>query len=274
MRRNDWRDLPDEVRVAVRGHTGTVMDSKAAESGAHSDITAALWTETGPVFIKGVRIDSQSPDYWSLRREVRINPHVRHLAPRLLWHVEAGGWLVAGFEYVEGRHPDYSPDSPDLACLARVVSSLLATPTPEGMSLRVESRWYGVDADLSPLGGDKLLHTDLNPGNLLIADSRVYVIDWGHVTRGADWVELGLLIPWLLQAGHTPAMADDWVSQFPVWYAADDSAVDLFSDVNARKWAAFIMDTPWPWAVRMAHATQQWADYWTARRSGAAGGMP
>ncbi len=265
MRRNDWPDLPTKVRIAVRGHTGEVIRSEPAESGEHSDITATLWAETGPVFIKGVRIDTQAPDYWSLRREVRINQHVTHLAPRLLWHVEAGGWLVAGFEYVRGRHPDYSPDSPDLVYLAGVVNSLYATATPEGMSLRVESRWQHVGVELSPMSGDNLLHTDLNPGNLLITENQVYVIDWGHVTRGADWIEPGLAIPWLLQAGHTAAMADRWMSQFPAWRAADEAAVDVFSQVNAKKWAAFVTDAPVPWAVRMACATQQWADYRAAR---------
>ncbi|MEV6984890.1 hypothetical protein AB0M95_27015 [Sphaerisporangium sp. NPDC051017] len=140
MRRSDWNNLPAEVRALIEGHTGQVTASKPADAGEHSDITATLWTETGPVFIKGVQIEPARPEVWSLRREARISAHVQHLAPRLLWQVEAGGWLVLGLEHIDGRQPDYSPRSPDLEHLAKVVEQLHATPAPAYMTLRVERR--------------------------------------------------------------------------------------------------------------------------------------
>jgi hypothetical protein len=42
-----------------------------------------------------------------------INPHVRAVAPRLLWHEQAVGWDQLAFEYIHGaRHADYSPGFP------------------------------------------------------------------------------------------------------------------------------------------------------------------
>ena len=58
---------------------------------------------------------------WMHRNESKINPYLPAQMPRLHWQVEASGWLMLGFEYVAGRHPDLSPGSPDL-------SSVAATP--------------------------------------------------------------------------------------------------------------------------------------------------
>ncbi|MEV6984889.1 phosphotransferase [Sphaerisporangium sp. NPDC051017] len=106
------------------------------------------------------------------------------------------------------------------------------------------------------------MHADLKAGNLLLTDTgQVYVIDWGHATRGAAWIEQALLFPWLLQAGHSPAMAEGWLSRFPAWQSADGAALNLFADVNAAFWARFIIDKPFPWARRMADATRAWAEW-------------
>ncbi|MEO3809222.1 phosphotransferase [Sphaerisporangium sp. B11E5] len=265
MRRSEWPDLPQQVRAAVQDHTGPVAGSVPVERGEHADFRAVLDAEGGRVFVKGMRTADRTADLVALRREARINPHVTHLAPYVLWEVEAGGWLLAGFEYVAGRHLEYAPGSPDLEHLALVVERLGATPTPAGMTLQVEQRWPD-EPDLSPLAGERhLLHTDLNPGNLLATEAgRVYVVDWGHVTRGAAWLEQGLLIPWLIQAGHAPVQADEWLSRFRAWRTADSAAVDLFSKVNADRWARLAEEGPARWRTAMAEATRAWAEYRTS----------
>ncbi len=269
MRRSDWPDLPDVVRAAVRDHTGPVAGSVPVERGEHADLRAVLDTEAGPVFVKGMRTGQRTADLVALRREARINPHVRHLAPRVQWEVETGGWLLVGFEYVAGRHLEYAPGSPDLEHLALVVERLGATPTPAGMTLRVEQRWPD-EPDLSPLAGERhLLHTDLNPGNLLVTEAgRVYVVDWGHMTRGAAWLEHGLLIPWLLQAGHDPELADEWLRRVPAWRDADPFGVDLFSRVNAAHWMRVHAARPVRWVRMMAATTAVWDVHWERRRRG------
>ncbi|TDD39981.1 hypothetical protein E1287_02050 [Actinomadura sp. KC06] len=124
--------------------------------------------------------------------------------------------LVLGFEHIEGRHADYTPGSPDLEILVKTVQALQSTPCPDVVQMRVERRWTSVTEDVSPMAGTSLLHTDVNAENLLITpDGRAVLVDWAFAARGAAWAELGLLIPWLLKSGHTPAEAADWATQFP-----------------------------------------------------------
>jgi thiamine kinase-like enzyme len=69
----------------------------------------------------------------------------------------------------------------------------LLTP-PEGVSLRrAEQRlahYVASPGVADHFAGDTLLHTDLNPHNLLIAD-RAYLVDWAWATRGAAWLDAG-----------------------------------------------------------------------------------
>jgi Ser/Thr protein kinase RdoA (MazF antagonist) len=138
---------------------------------------------------------------------------------------------------VTGRHADFSPGSGDLAILTKVIHAIQATPCPEAVKMLVERRWQSVAEDVSPMAGAALLHTDLNEDNLIITPAnRAYVVDWAFVARGAAWVELGLLIPWLLKADHSPRETDEWVSQFSSWADADPAHIDLFSAVYVEKW--------------------------------------
>src|SRR5690606_36340037 len=122
-------------------------------------------------------------------------------APRLHWTVEAGGWLVLAFEHVQARHAEYTPGSPDLDILAKIIDSLQAHPLPDVLERkRIERRWESM-GDTTPLAGTTLLHADLNPANVLLGDNdTAYVVDWTFAGRGAAFLELALLIPWLLKA--------------------------------------------------------------------------
>lgn len=266
--RSTWSDLPDEVQDAVQAHTGDVIGVDPASAGNHADIAETLHTSTGRVFIKAARKlpDKDGAEVWSLRNEAAISPYVREFAPRLLWQAEAGGWLALGFEYVDGRHADYTPGSPDLDILARTVHALQATACPEVVRMRVERRWASVVEDVSPMAGTALLHTDVNAENLRITpDGRAVLVDWAFAAHGAPWVELGLLVPWLLKCGHTPAEAADWVAQFPSWTAADPADVDLFSQAFAERWRAHAERNPADWVGLHARLTRRWAEH-RARR--------
>lgn len=262
--RTDWTELPGELRHAIEAQTGPIGRIEPAATGNHADIASTLHTPDGPTFVKAARKlpDTDGPEVRSLRWEAAINPHVTEFAPRLRWQAEAGGWLALGFDHVEGRHADFAPGSPDLAILAKTVHALQATPCPNAVKMRVERRWQTVVEDATPMAGDALLHTDLNEDNLIIApDGRAYVVDWAFVARGAAWVELGLLIPWLLKAGHSPREAAEWVSQFSSWADADQAHIDLFSDAFAAKWKAHNTPDAASWVAQHAALTQQWASY-------------
>jgi Phosphotransferase enzyme family len=265
MGRSDWGNLPAEVRDAVERQAGTVLGSEPAPAGEHSDITATLHTSNGPVFVKGTRTDLDGHDLRSLRREVQIHPHVSQYTPRLLWTVEAGGWLIVGFQRIDSRHGDYSPGSPDLTHLEKVVEGLQSIPCPDIVTRCIENLW-AEHIDTTLTAGDVLLHLDLNPANLLITDDRAYLIDWGWVARGQGWIELATLIQWLIGSGHSPQQAEAWVSRFPAWNTTDPATLDLFATANADRWQSLTADDPPAWAVRLAELTRQWADYRTTCR--------
>ncbi|GLZ12094.1 hypothetical protein Acsp04_23290 [Actinomadura sp. NBRC 104425] len=182
--------------------------------------------------------------------------------PRLLWHAEAGGWLALGFEYVAGRTADYSPGSPDLSVLAKTVHELQATPRPDVVTMPVERRWENLGGDVSPMVGDALLHTDLNPHNLIITPGRrAYVVDWAFASRGAPWVEIGQIIPWMLISGQSPAQAEDWAAQFPSWLDADPADIDLYVTLHEELWRRRYRLRPAPWMPPYLAAIRQWAAY-------------
>jgi Ser/Thr protein kinase RdoA (MazF antagonist) len=144
----------------------------------------------------------------------------------------------------------------------KVVESLQATPCPDVVAMQVERRWESLADDVTPMAGDAMLHTDVNSSNMLITpDGHAYLVDWAFTSQGAAWVELGLLIPWLVKAGHTPAEAAQWVARFPAWSTADPAAIDLFSNVFAERWSRHSAVNPAGWVAEHALLSRQWADY-------------
>lgn len=262
--RSDWTDLPDELRAEIEAKAGPIESIDPAPTGNHADIASTLHGPEGPTFVKAARklADRDGPEVMSLRREAAVNPYVSEFAPRLRFQAEVGEWIVLGFEHVSGRRADFAPGSPDLAILAKTIQAIQATPCPDMVRMVVERRWQSVGKDVSPIAGSALLHTDLNEDNLIITpDGHAFVVDWAFVSRGRAWVELGLLIPWLLKAGHSPREADKWVSQFDSWAGAEPSHIDLFSKVFAEKWRTNSETNPAAWVTEHATLTKQWADY-------------
>jgi hypothetical protein len=262
--RSDWTDLPGEIRKQIEAHSGPIHAIEEAPTGNHADIAATLHTADGPVFVKAARKleGRDGPEVMSLRREAAVNPHVAEFAPRLRWQAEAGGWLALGFEHVDGRRADFTPGSPDLEVLTKTIHAIQNTPCPGVPMLPAERRWQRYTDDPARFGGGALLHTDLNEDNLIITPGgRVYVVDWAFVTRGAAWLELMMLVPWLINAGHSPQAADEWVCQFPSWVQAPPAAVDVFTAGFAAQWRDAAQARPEEWIARHADLTGRWAAY-------------
>lgn len=261
--RGEWTRLPGEILDAITERTGQVRIVQAATGGSNADLAASVTSPAGRTFVKAaakVSPDEDGPRVRALRREAAINPCVPEFAPRLLWTVEAGGWLAVGFEHIRGRHADYSRGSPDLIALTETVHRLQATLCLDAVVMRVERRWEAFALDVSPMAGDALLHTDLNPHNLLItADHRVFVVDWAFASRGAPWVEIGQVVPWLIRAGHRPAEAERWAAQFPSWANADPAAIDLYARLSAERWARFSATHPTSQVPAYLAVAQRWA---------------
>lgn len=259
--RTAWHDLPEGLRAAVQDKTGKVHQAHTISSGLNAAFTARLHTDSGIVFAKGVPTDRAAAQ----RREADINPHVQPIAPRLLWHIDTDGWHVLGFEHLDARPADLSPKSADLPAVAGVLGRLTELALPPIACKRIEQRWAdaaqhtGADADL--LAGNHLLHTDLNPHNLLVTDAGLRVVDWSWPTQGAAWIDTACAALWLIAEGHTPVDAEAWASRVPVWTDATGRALDAFTAINAALWGQIAQADPRPWKLQVHDATTVWAKY-------------
>ena len=253
-----WEDLPDTTRQAVEQYTGPVLSAETVSEGLNSAVAAILTTASGRVFAKGLRADY--PRRWTQDMEALINPYVTTLAPRLLWRVQ-GEWDMLGFDLVEGRHAGYAPGSPDLPLVATTMTALGKIKCPDEPVKNAPHRWreYVADPrDLDWLDGDRLLHTDYNPLNMLISDGRGLLIDWAWPTRGAGWIDPACLIIRLIAAGHTPQSAENVVQDVPAWQAAPSEGLAIFAGACAHMWQEIADANPVDWTNRMAHAARDW----------------
>ncbi|MGH3825429.1 MAG: hypothetical protein ACRDRA_21700 [Pseudonocardiaceae bacterium] len=258
--RTQWDELPTPVREAIESATGPVRDVEQIAAGLNSDIAALLHTPTGRVFIKGLRSDH--PRITTQRREAEINSHVTPIAPHLLWQVDLDGWNILGFEHLDGRPANLAPGSADLPKIADTLRRLGDIEPPDLPLRRFEDRWAGLAADaaLTLLSGEHLLHTDLNPHNILIAE-HARILDWAWPTLGAAWVDPACAALWLIAEGHTPLAAETWAAQIPSWTAASRHGIDAFTTASCRLWEQIAHDDPQPWKLRLHAAAQAWAEH-------------
>lgn len=262
-----WTGLPAAARAAVEAHTGPVVCADTASAGVNSGIAATVTTAATTVFVKGVPADH--PQVRTQRREAAINPYLPAASPRMLWHVEAGGWDLIGYQRLTGRHADYTPGSPDLPLVAHAVNELQNAPCPDIDLKAAEQRWssYAGSSDVSALAGDTLLHTDLAPHNMLIS-GRAHIIDWAWPTRGAAWIDPAVIILRLMEAGHTAAGADTWAREsFPSWASAPAAGVAVFSRASATAWDEIARNDPQDWKKNMARHAHDWVTFWSDRRA-------
>lgn len=258
-----WADLPAAVRAQVEHHTGTIHAATTMSEGKNSAIAAVLDTESGRVFVKGLRVDY--PRRWTQEMEALINPAVAGISPRLLLRHVGEEWDLLVFEAVDGRHANYEPGSPDLPLLVDTMARLGTIPCPDLPPLkRAEQRWstYVSDpAHLRMFEGDALLHTDYAPDNVLISNGRAVLIDWAWPTRGAGWIDPACLVLRLMADGHTAAQAEQVVSHLPAWAAAPREALAAFAQASISLWSEIASNDPSAWTKNMARAAQEWAAF-------------
>jgi hypothetical protein len=263
--RIEFDELPDPVRTAVQARFGVIRSIHAAEAGMNSALAAVLETESaGRVFIKA--LPEEDVSVMSQQREARVSPYVEGISPRLLWHGSVAGWDLITFEVIDrARHADYAPGSPDLSKLAAVMTQLAATPCPKVPMMTAGWRWgaYLDDPqDFALLEGSALLHTDCNTGNVLITDERAWLVDWAWATRGAAFIDLALVLPRLIAAGHSPDDAEAWAAKHPVWQDANPEAITKFASAITRLWNQLAEKDPdAPWRRPMVEAAATWADH-------------
>ncbi|MEU6204112.1 phosphotransferase [Micromonospora musae] len=256
--RSDWAALPQGVTAEIDARVGGIIDVYPAPSGNHAEIASTVTGSADTVFVKAASTDLSVR---SLRYELAATSAVDWYPPAIRWHVQRDGWLVAGAELLHGPHPDLSPGSNDLDLLGVALKGLQATPVPSGLWFTPEGR---LGFAVLGMDGGTLIHSDLNPANLIVTTNGLRIVDWAYATKAAPWVELTLLVQWLIGSGHTAAQAEQWLAQFPAWTTTDPVALDHFASHNASKWSAKSQHSTEKWV----HGLATWTDEWAAHRRG------
>ncbi|WP_250285710.1 hypothetical protein, partial [Frankia sp. CiP1_Cm_nod2] len=233
-----WDSLPDPVREAVGRHLGPVGSAAAVDGGRNNDLTAVVYGEDGPVFVKAVRGVSMRMRW--LRNEVTAGTLAAGIAPAVAFAQDVTAdddWLIVGFEYLPGRSADLTPGSADLPTVGRTLDRLGGLPAPgvAGLHQRWTVRdWWSRLCEIAPdvvsgwdvdvmdrwtarapeaVAGDRLVHTDLHGDQFVIgAGESIHVIDWGWPAAGAEWVDSAFMIIRLVEAGHSPRDAEAWAA--------------------------------------------------------------
>lgn len=257
--RSDWTALPDAVTGRIADLVGEELSVTPAAEGDHADIAATVSGPGGPrVFVKAA---SDEFGVRSLRYELAATTAVGRYAPAVRWHFETDGWLVVATEHLDGPHPDLSPGSPDLALLAAALRDLQETAAPAGNWFTAEGR-CGFRHPAAE--GTTLVHSDLNPANLIVTPAGLRIVDWAWMTRAAAWVEPALLAPWLIGSGHTAEQAEEWLARFPAWHVPGRAVLDAFASHTASRWAARAR----PDGARWVRDLAAWSGAWAAYRGG------
>lgn len=260
--RTDWDDLPAETRANVEKHTGPIRSAVTMSEGLNSAVAVLVTTDSGDVFVKGLR--RAFPRRWTQDMEWMIGPYVAGFAPKPLWRVEDDEWDLIGFEGIDGLHASFDPGSPDVALVTDAMYLLGRIPCPDLALKTAESRWkpyMGDQGDLRWLVGDRLLHTDYNPLNVLIADGRALLIDWAWPTKGAGWIDPACLILRLMLGGHTAEEAEKVCTDLPAWRAAPAEGVNAFAGASLNMWEEIAQADSAPWKTAMAEAAEEWLQH-------------
>ncbi|WP_030569931.1 aminoglycoside phosphotransferase family protein [Streptomyces aureocirculatus] len=257
-------DLPDpHFRELIHPYTGDVTRVRRPASGFSSDYAAIIHAEHGQFFVKGM-FNDPGARLESLTKERDISPFVQSVAPQLLWSVDGEGWVVLGFEVVDGRMSVFDPGTTDLPEVVDALNRIAEIPVPAVAQGWIEERWDSFvdnESEAELFRGTTLLHTDINPSNIMIGSDRTWVIDWSWPTRGAGFIDPATLVVQLISAGHTPASAESWAVRCSAWETADPKAIDAFARATWRMYRKWALNFPEEWRRAMEDAARSWVGY-------------
>lgn len=109
--------------------------------------------------------------------------------------------------------------------------------------------------------GDRLAHTDLHGEQFRLgANGSVHVIDWGYPGSGAPWVDSAFLVLRLIETGHTPPAAQDWVRTHVSCFArADPDCLTAFAVYIAGLWGYWAATGDISGSQRRARVSREYA---------------
>jgi hypothetical protein len=258
--RLQWEALPPGRVAAIEDRIGQVVKAEAATRGLMPGLAATVHAGTGRYFVKAAPADSPAASLYEREMAASRSLPPEAPAPRLLLASPDEGWLLMVFEYADGRDADLSPASPDLPGVLDILQAIGATTAWDGapsVTLNIQGlldkaalllgsspggqpwdMYAAAVAGFDPecLAGDSLVHYDLHPGNLKVDDEgTVRALDWSFACSGGLWLDMVLLMPRLIEAGHTPAAAERLAARLPAWRSAPLGAVTAL----AALWTMF-----------------------------------
>jgi hypothetical protein len=235
-----------------------VEAAQSVPTGSASMIATTLTTATRRVFCKGHH--DSDPGIGFLRTEIRVNPYLPNTVPKVLWTVEDDGWLLAGFEHVDGRHPDLHVDSADLPAVFALLAAHADALTPSAVGVQpFATRWHGL-IDEAVVSGSTLLHTDMTPRNFIV-DRDIRLVDWAAPAVGAAWIDTAFIVPRLVLAGHSPEHAEQWATTVPAFATAAPETINAFILGLVTLWKRQQRKAPAVHRGPLLAAAQQWARY-------------
>lgn len=255
--RPSWQSLPSPVRAAIEYLAGApIVDAASAGSGFTGGFASRLLGADGRrTFVKAASTVDNPVIADCYRREAVINavlpPTVA--APRVAWSTDVDGWVVLGFDDVDGRMPSWPAD---VAAVLGLVTDLCGalTPPPAGLELRTLAdeisltywrdlvssgvaldgwTWAAANLDLlaslesgwaEASAGSTMIHCDLRPDNLLIDGAgKVWLCDWNWPCLAAPWLDLVMLLAGVHASGLD---ADALLASHPVGSVAPADSVN------------------------------------------------
>ncbi|MEU8843146.1 aminoglycoside phosphotransferase [Streptomyces roseus] len=263
-----FEELPAPTQAAIVARVGEDCPRVEVENGTSSAFACWAWPTSGDgprmVFLKGLPVAHER--IGELRTEMAVAPYLPPSAPRMLWHEEAGGWLVVCFEGLTASAWTYfGDDGEHLESVAAVLHQLSGRRAPDVVQRTAWEKWgaYCDPCDEPLLAGDRLAHCDPAASNFMVErDGRVRMIDWAWAARAPAWLDTAL---WgfrlVLDGGQTPEQAARWCAKVPAFTQASREAVAVLTEAEARWWEAW-QEYGKADLQRTVSAARAWADYW------------
>ena len=245
--------LPPEVLYGLGEQLGP-FTFDGAGAGSSEPFGGVVRPDAGPpLYLRAVPITATSGA--EQRRAYLIAHRIAQVGPKPFGEIYTARYRLILHEHLAGRQADLAPESPDLPLVAdylrRSASALSGDRVGEvgsiGGALAADGSWpllaglahSGLDSreweeinrlvtlDFAAmrLDGPCVVHTRLHPGNLLVSADTVTAVGWRAACFGPAWADTALLIPHLVDAGHSPAAAEKWAAQHGELAQAGEEAV-------------------------------------------------